>query len=201
MAVPKENVGQVEADMQLVERILDGDEDAFDKLVGHYQNMVYNLSYRFMGNAHAAEDLTQEVFLKIFRSVRSFRGASTLKTWIYRITTNMALNRIKFNKRRRREKQVSIDRPLDADLPPMNESLPDERPGPERVAHSGEIQKRLQGALDEINEDQKAVVILRDVEGLSYEDIAQTLEINVGTVKSRLARGRANIQELLRDLL
>lgn len=201
MAVPKENVARVEADMQLVGRILDGDEDAFDELVGQYQNMVYNLSYRFMSNAQAAEDLTQEVFLKIFSSVRSFRGASTLKTWIYRITTNMALNRIKFNKRRRREKQVSIDRPLDADLPPMNESLPDERPGPERVARSGEIQKRLQEALDEINEDQKAVVILRDVEGLSYEDIAQALEINVGTVKSRLARGRANIQELLRDLL
>jgi RNA polymerase sigma-70 factor (ECF subfamily) len=201
VAVPKENEAQVEADFQLIERILDGDENAFDNLVGHYQNMVYNLSYRFMGNAQEAEDLTQEVFLKIFRSVRSFRGASTLKTWIYRITTNMALNRIKFNKRRRRERQISIDRPLEPDMPPMNESLPDERPGPERVAHSGEIQERLQEALDSINEDQKAVVILRDVEGLSYEDIAVALDINIGTVKSRLARGRAGIQELLRDLL
>ena len=201
MAVPKENEARVEADLQLIERILDGDDIAFDELVGQYQDMVFNLSYRFMGNAQEAEDLTQEVFLKIFRSLRSFRGASTLKTWIYRITTNMALNRIKFNKRRRRDRQISIDRPLEPDLPPMNESLPDERPGPDRFAHSGEIQQRLQKALDEINEDQKAVVILRDVEGLSYEDIALALEINIGTVKSRLARGRANIQELLKDLL
>jgi RNA polymerase sigma-70 factor, ECF subfamily len=201
VAVPEESKVQLEEDLGLIQRCLEGDEEGYEELVSRFQGMVYNLAYRFMGSPQEAEDLTQEVFLKIFRSLKSFRGASTLKTWIYRITTNMALNRLKFQRRRKRHRQVSIDQEMGQDLPPMSESLPDERPGPERQAHSTEITRRLQEALDSISADQKAAVILRDVEGLTYEEIAEALDINIGTVKSRLARGRSNIQEIMKDML
>jgi RNA polymerase sigma-70 factor (ECF subfamily) len=201
LSVREENTVQLDQDRELIERFLSGQDEAFEELVVAYQTMIFNLSFRFMGDAQEAEDLSQEVFLKIFKSLKQFRGASTLKTWIYRITTNMALNKLKFYKRRRRDKQVSIDKSMGESMPPMSESLPDNRPGPERRTLSTQIQRRLQEALDSINDDQKAVVILRDIEGLSYEEIAEALEINIGTVKSRLARGRTNIQDMMKDLL
>ncbi len=201
MAEGDDKRARLEAERALVRRCLVGEEDAFGELVLRYQQLVFNLAFRFMGNRQEAEDLSQEVFMKVFGSLRTFRRASTLKTWIYRITINMALNRLKWLQRRQRSRQVSIDRGADAELPPMSESLPDGSPGPESVLRGAEIGRRLQEALDELSRHQKAVLILRDVEGLSYDEIAATLKINIGTVKSRLARGRANVQERLKDLL
>lgn len=201
MTVREENSILVDEDRRLVQRCLEGQEEAFEELVERYQNMVYNLAYRFMGEPQEAEDLSQEVFLKVYRSLKGFRSDSTLKTWIYRITTNMALNRLKWFKRRRNDRQVSIDHERGASLPKMADTLSDSRPGPEHHVHATEIQQRLQDALDSISPDQKAVVILRDIEHFSYEEIAETLSINIGTVKSRLARGRSSIQELLKDLM
>jgi RNA polymerase sigma-70 factor (ECF subfamily) len=195
VATAEEKQDRLKQESELVKRCLDGDQRAHVELVRSFQNMVFNLAYNLLGNAQEAEDLSQEVFLKVFRR------DSTLKTWIYRITTNMAFNRIKWLRRRGRNRQVSIDHGSNADLPPMSESLPDAAPGPERHAHSSEIRKRLMAALDQLSDDQRAVVILRDVDGLSYEEIAETLGINIGTVKSRLARGRAGIQEKMRDML
>jgi len=191
----------LEEERALVSRCLAGKEGAFAELVERFQNLVFNLSYRFMGSPQEAEDLSQEVFLKIFRSLPTFRRASTLKTWIYRITTNMALNRIKWLRRRGQYRQVSIDVSVNENLPPLSESLPDRSPRPDNHARGAQIAERLQEALDELSDDQKAVVILRDIEGLSYDQIAGMLDINIGTVKSRLARGRANLQERLKDLL
>jgi RNA polymerase sigma-70 factor (ECF subfamily) len=188
-------------DRELIERCLAGREEAFDELVVRFQNMVFNLAWRFMGETQEAEDLTQEVFLKVFRSLRGFRGASSLKTWIYRITTNLALNRLKFNKRRRQNRQVSLDQAPAEDMPNLSEMVPDRRPGPEQRMHARQIESRLQEALDGLSDDQKAIVILRDVEGLSYEEIADALDVNIGTVKSRLARGRAGIQAMMKDML
>ena len=148
-----------------------------------------------------AEDLSQEVFLKVFHALKTFRKASSLKTWIYRITTNMSLNRLKGLRRRMHHRQVSIDERASIDLPPLSETLATGSPGPDAGIRSAQIQERMQQALDELSEEQKAVVILRDVEGLRYEEIAETLGINIGTVKSRLARGRYSMQEKLRDLL
>ena len=201
MAEGNDNRARLGEELSLVRRCLLGEEDACGELVLRYQQLVFNLAFRFMGNRQEAEDLSQEVFIKVFASLQTFRRASTLKTWIYRITTNMALNRLKWLQRRQHTRQVSIDHSADAELPPMSESLPDSTPGPESVLRGAEIGRRLQEALDELSRDQKAVLILRDIEGLSYDEIAETLEINIGTVKSRLARGRANVQERLRDLL
>ena len=201
MATAEDKRAQLDDERSLVRRCLAGEENSFADLVGRFQNMVFNLSYRFMGNPQEAEDLAQEVFLKVFRSLDTFRRQSTLKTWIYRITTNMALNRIKWLRRRGRHRQVSIDVSASEEMPPMSDSLPDSTPGPDKTVEGFQIGERLQEALDQLSDDQKAVVILRDVEGLSYEEIAETLGVNIGTVKSRLARGRGNMQQMLKDLL
>jgi RNA polymerase sigma-70 factor (ECF subfamily) len=201
VATAEEKQGRLEEERELVERCLKGDQSSFAEMVRRFQNMVFNLAYNFLGNPQEAEDLSQEVFLKVFRSLNSFRSDSTLKTWIYRITTNMAFNRIKWLRRRGRNRQISIDSNPSEELPPMSDSLADDAPGPERKARSVEIRIRLMAALDALSDEQKAVVILRDVEGMSYEEIAETLGINIGTVKSRLARGRANIQDTMRDML
>ncbi len=201
MATAEEKQDQLETERELVERVLAGEQGSFAELVRRFQNMVFNLAYNFLGNMQEAEDLSQEVFLKVYRSLGTFRRASTLKTWIYRITSNMALNRIKWLRRRGRNRQVSIDAGFNQDLPPMAESLPNDAPGPDKQVHGAQIRKRLMESLERLSDEQKAVVILRDIEGLSYEEIAVTLVINIGTVKSRLARGRANLQEMMRDLL
>lgn len=202
VAVPNVNEDQLKQDTDLVERcLISKDGSAFESLLICYQNMVFNLAFRFMGNRQEAEDLSQEVFLKVYKSLDSYRGASTLKTWIYRITTNMALNRLKFLKRRHENKQVSIDQDRPETTITLKESLPDQRPGQLQEIHADQIAIRLQRALDSISEDQKAVIILRDIEGFSYDDIASTLGTNVGTVKSRLARGRTQVQEIMRDML
>lgn len=201
MADPIENQSLAQDEKALVRRCLTGHEGAFEELVERFQNMVYNVAYRFLGGREEAEDLTQEVFLKVYYALKTFRRASSLKTWIYRITTNMSLNRLKKLRRRFHHRQVSLDAPLAQELPPLSEAIADGSPGPDSGVRSSQIQKRLQKALDELSDEQKAVVILRDIEGLSYEEIADSLGINIGTVKSRLARGRSNVQEKLRDLM
>lgn len=198
---PQGNPEQIRQDMKLVKRCLKGDQKAFTQMVEDYQNMVYTLAYRFLGDSGEAEDLAQEVFLKIYRSLKSFKGLSSLKTWIYRITTNMSLNRIKFLQRRKKNNQVQLEGDANSDTLAPIDTLSDKAPRPDRNVHAGDISDRLQQALAEITPEQRAVVILRDIEGLTYEEIAGNLEINLGTVKSRLARGRMNIQEKLRDLL
>lgn len=188
-------------DMVLVRKCLSGDQEAFATVVQDYQGMVYNLAYRFLGEKGEAEDLAQEVFLKVYKSLKSFKGKSTLKTWIYRITSNMALNRIKFLQRRHRHGQVNLEGDGREDRLAPIDTLSDSQPDPLKRVHASDISERLQAALDELSPEQRAVVILRDIEGFTYDHIAETLDLNLGTVKSRLARGRMNIQELMRDLL
>jgi RNA polymerase sigma-70 factor (ECF subfamily) len=195
------NPEQMRTDMQLVRRCLAGEQGAFVEIVEAYQNMVYNLAYRFLGDSGEAEDLAQEVFLKVYRSLKSFKGLSTLKTWIYRIASNMSLNRIKYLQRRKKNSQVQLEGDANSEgLAPID-TLSDAAPGPEKEMHGRDINLRLQQALLNLSPEQQAVVILRDIEGLTYEEISVALDVNLGTVKSRLARGRMNIQEQMRDLL
>jgi RNA polymerase sigma-70 factor (ECF subfamily) len=200
-ALPETNDNQHAQDARLVQQCLAGEDDAFAELISLYQSMVFNLSYRMTSNWHEAEDLTQEVFLKVSRSLQSFRGHSALKTWIYRITVNMALNRIKYHKRRKANSHASLHARRTESSPSLEERLPDHTPSPDRMVGSVQINQRLQQALGKLVHDQRTVVILRDVQGLTYEEIAGALEIRIGTVKSRLARGRAALQTMLKDLL
>src|ERR1700754_2675126 len=183
---------------RLVTELQAGSETAFDWLVTHYHGPVYNLILSMLGDVADAADGTQEVFLKAFRGIRSFRQGSSLKTWLYRIAIREALNHKRWFKRHL-QKNVSIDaEPEEGHAAIEIEDLA-QTPFDQFAAH--EIQAAVQSALQQIPDVFRSAVILRDLEGLSYEEVAEVLECSVGTVKSRILRGRRALKDLLEPLL
>jgi len=188
-----------QAEAPFIERLKRGDAAAFETLVNERSGEIYGLLYRLTENAEEARDLTQETFLRAFQSIVHFRGDSDLRTWIYRIAINQARNRWRWWRRRRRDATVSIDAPefgggrlgLIATL--KSNTIKD----PEQDTLANERERALKKALSSLRRVYREAVVLRDIEGFAYEEIAATLGISVGTVKSRLARGR---QELRRKL-
>lgn len=187
-----------QAEVQFIERLKRGDAAAFETLVNERSGEIYGLLYRLTENAEEARDLTQETFLRAFQSIMHFRGESDLRTWIYRIAINQARNRWRWWRRRRRDATVSIDAPEFGGRLGLIATLKAEQPkDPEQDTLANERERALRKALSSLRRVYREAVILRDIEGFAYEEIAATLEISVGTVKSRLARGR---QELRRKL-
>jgi RNA polymerase sigma-70 factor (ECF subfamily) len=180
----------------LIERCALGDEAAFGELVAEHQGMVVQLAINLLGDRDEALDLSQEVFLRVFRTITRFRGQSSLRTWIYRIAVNQARNRHRFWRRRHRAEQVS----LDAHVETHGELLSGGETGPDRVLAQKELARRLQHALDALPFDQRTAIVLREVDGLSYEEIAYSLGIAAGTVKSRLTRARQTLRQELREV-
>jgi RNA polymerase sigma-70 factor (ECF subfamily) len=180
----------------LIARCAAGDETACAELVALHQRMVYGLAFTLLGNHDDALDLSQEVFLRVFRTLGRFRGQSALRTWIYRIVVNQARNRQRWWRRRRRADQVSLDEYLQkfGDLESRHEVLPD------RLLASKETAAKIWQALDRLPFDQRTALILREVEGLRYEEIAYSLDLALGTVKSRLTRARQALREELLGL-
>jgi RNA polymerase sigma-70 factor (ECF subfamily) len=158
--------------------------------------MVFQLALHLLGDAQEAMDLSQEVFLRVFRTLPQFRGQSSLRTWIYRIVLNQASNRQRWWRRRFRSHQVALDEHVE-----NHGELPESRSfaSPDRVLQQNETAARVWGALSELPFDQRAAIVLREIDGLSYEEIAESLGIAVGTVKSRLARARLNLRGALRE--
>jgi len=183
---------------QFIERLRAGETAAFDRLVHERSGEVYALLYRLTEDPEEARDLTQETFLRVFQSIDRFRGDADLKTWIYRIALNQARNRWRWWRRRRRDATVSLDAsPAGSTAQPLDAQLRDRGAGPEQETLRREREAVLRRALRSLGGAYREVVVLRDVEGFTYEEIAATLEISIGTVKSRLSRGR---QELRRKL-
>jgi RNA polymerase sigma-70 factor (ECF subfamily) len=183
---------------QLVSQLQAGSETAFDWLVTHYHGPVYSLIFSMVGNVSDASDGTQEVFLKAFRGVRSFRQGSSLKTWLYRIAIHEALNHKRWFKRHL-QKNVSIDARPDEGVQALEIEDASATPFEQLAAH--EIQVAVHDALQQVPEVFRSAVVLRDLEGLSYEEVAEVLECSVGTVKSRILRGRRALRDLLDPLL
>jgi RNA polymerase sigma-70 factor (ECF subfamily) len=179
----------------LVQRCASGDEVACADLVAEHQRMVVQLAINLLGDRDEALDLSQEVFLRVFRTIRSFRGQSGLRTWIYRIAVNQARNRHRFWNRRHRADQVSLDEHVAA----HGEFLSGGESTPEQVLAQKELAGRLQHALDSLPFDQRTAIVLREIDGLSYEEIAYSLGIAIGTVKSRLTRARQALRLELRE--
>jgi RNA polymerase sigma-70 factor (ECF subfamily) len=183
---------------QFIDRLKQGDAAAFETLVHERSGEIYGLLYRLTENSEEARDLTQETFLRAFQSINHFRGDSDLKTWIYRIAINQARNRWRWWRRRRRDSTVSIDSTdVDGRQSLIATLRADSSSDPEQDTLAHERERALRKALSGLRQVYREAVILRDIEGFAYEEIAATLEISVGTVKSRLARGR---QELRRKL-
>lgn len=183
---------------ELVHELQAGSETAFDWLVTHYHAPVYNLILSMLGDTSDAADGTQEVFLKAFRGIRSFRQGSSLKTWLYRIAIREALNHKRWFKRHL-QKNVSID--AEPEEGHAHIDVEDLSATPFEQLATQEIQIAVQGALHQVPDVFRTAVILRDLEGLSYEEVAEVLECSVGTVKSRILRGRRALREILEPLL
>jgi RNA polymerase sigma-70 factor (ECF subfamily) len=183
---------------ELVNELQAGSETAFDWLVTHYHGPVYNLILGMLGDSSDSADASQEVFLKAFKGIHSFRQGSSLKTWLYRIAIREALNHRRWFKRHL-QKNISIDAEPDEGCSPIEIEDLSATPFDQLAAH--EIQTAVHGALQQVPDVFRSAVILRDLEGLSYEEVAEVLDCSVGTVKSRILRGRRALREILEPLL
>lgn len=181
----------------LIQRCAAGDETACAELVAEHERMVFQLAFHLLGDRDEALDLSQEVFLRVFRTIHSFRGQSALRTWIYRIVINQARNRQRWWRRRHRGDQVSLDQHLleHGDVGQAG----DAESSPHRALARKELASRLWQALNALPFDQRTVVVLREIDGLSYDEIAFSLGVAIGTVKSRLTRARTTLRHDLRE--
>ncbi len=195
-----------EADRALVERAAVGDGAAFEQLVLRYQDRVYGLALRLTGRPEEAEDVAQEAFLRAYKGLAAFAGRSSFYTWLFRITFNAAHSEVRtLGRRHAREKVLPIGAAADEDGDgPLNPGVADPPsldPGPAAVVETADSAERVRRAIDELEPDYRAVVVLRDVEGLSYGEIAEVVGASRAAVKSRIHRARAALASRLRDLL
>ena len=182
-------------DSWLVEGLRQGTEAAYEALIAEYQQPVYNLAVRLLSDSSDASDVVQEVFLKVFRKIGAFRGDSSLKTWIYRIAVNEAYNYQRWFGRHRKQ-EVGLDEEEEGTLN-YSQRLPDPSRSPFDCVADQEQHKLVEGALARLNPSYRMAVVLRDIEELSYEEIAEILQVALGTVKSRILRGREALRKEL----
>lgn len=174
---------------RLIERASGGDPSAFNELMAMHEKRMYAVALRMFANREDAQDCLQEAMLRVYRAIGSFKGQSSFATWVYRITMNTCLDELR---RKKNRQATSLDNLLDQGWGPT-----DGENVPERQAIQAETRRQLSGLIRELPEDMRSAVVLRDVQGYSYEEIAQILDVNVGTIKSRISRGREKLREKL----
>ena len=188
------------AETEFIEKLKAGDAGAFDTLANRYASDIYGLMFRLTQDAEEASDLTQETFLSALKAIQKFRGEADLKTWLFRIAINESRNRFRWWKRRRRDVTISLDMTIGESETPLSETFSSDTLNPEEKTLRGEREKLLREALNNLPDIFREAVVLCDIEGLSYEEIAQTLEVNIGTIKSRIARGREELRRKLEGI-
>ena len=176
-------------------RLKANEDAAYDELVRTYHASIFHVAYRMLGDAGDASDAVQEIFVKVFKNIQGFRGDSALKTWIFRIALSEILNRLRWWKRRFRSSTVSLDEKPEENRSPIQ--IADLRPSPHQVLESKEREQAIQQALTRLSGEHRSILILRDIEGFSYNEISDVLGVSIGTVKSRLARARADMRKSL----
>jgi RNA polymerase sigma-70 factor, ECF subfamily len=189
-----------DTDHQLVKECVRGNRRAFDQLVEKYYKRIYNLAYRFVNDPEEANDLAQEIFTAAYQNIKRFRGDAKFSTWLFQIASNRGKNRFKYLKRRGLLGNRASGEG-DEDREQSDNSIPDNSGNPEDLLASAQIQKLVQDAIDGLDPDHKEIVILRDIEGFSYDEIAQMLGLPEGTTKSRLHRARMIVKEKLKKVL
>ncbi len=186
---------------QLVARLKKQDEQAFNELVRLYQGRIFRLVFRMIGDRAEAEDLAQEVFVTVFKSIEGFRGDAKLSTWLYRVASNHCKNRIKYLGRRARGKKKELDEIADAsaiESATMNTSA--QVPRPDEALQGRQIERFVQMGLAQLPDEQRELVVLRDIENMTYEEIQEVTKLAAGTVKSRLHRARLALASKVREL-
>lgn len=180
---------------QLIRRAQAGDNDAFEALLRLHEKRVYNLCLRMSANADDALDLSQEAFIKAWRALGQYQFEASFSTWLFRLTSNVCLD---FLRRKKRRQELSLTESYEDSDAGEELSLPDPQPLPEEQAVTGETRRELAQAMARLAPDHREILQLRVVEDLSYEQIAEILDIRVGTVKSRLARARLSLRKILK---
>lgn len=182
-------------DEELVRAFLEGDREAFEELVRRYHPVVLNMASRLLGNRNDAADVCQEVFILLLRKLGSFRGEAKFSTWLYRVSLNACHDHA-----RRARRHVSLSESPGEDMPEMEQLLPDEGlEGPEESMEREEVRRKVQEAIRRLPPKFKEVIYLHDISGCNYKEVAEILDINLGTVKSRLNRARARLAGELED--
>ncbi len=184
---------------EFVEKLRQGDSGAFDTLVTRYASDIYGLLISITRDPEEASDLTQETFLRALKAITKFRGDADLKTWLFRIAINQSRNRFRWWKSRKRDKTVSLDAPVGASEIPLGATIPCSSSDPEEDILRKEREEILHEALSKLPIIYKDVLLLCDIQGFSYEEISVTLDLNLGTVKSRIARGREELRKKLKS--
>ncbi len=190
-------MGEKQIDLELVRRVQAGDKSAFDVLVLKYQQKVINLVTRYVHDPHIAMDVSQESFIKAYRGLKNFRGDSAFYTWLYRISINTAKNYLVSKKRRMPDDDIDAQEAEQYDGGGKLREIST----PEREALTDEIQATVQSAIDALPDDLRIAIILRELEGLSYEEISETMSCPIGTVRSRIFRARESIEAELAPFL
>lgn len=179
-------------EQELISEAKKNNADAFCELISPYTGQLLNYAFRMLKNHEDAEDALQEAYLKIYNSLNKFEGNSSFKTWIYRIVTNVCLDMLRKQKRNSTTTLSITDEDGEHEL-----LLPDDTYMPERIAQKNAALDALQKALSSLNDEHRAIITLRDIDGFSYEEIADAMNISLGTVKSRISRARIRLKELL----
>ena len=176
-------------EQELVRAAAGGDTEAFERLVRTYENKIYHLALRMCGSSEEASDIAQEAFLAAWRGLPSFRGEANFATWLYRLTSNAAIDYLRRQKKERGD--MSLD---DEDL---GLDAVDTGPGPQDAAERTEVRTAVAAGLQQLSEGHRQVLVLREIQGLSYEEIADVLEVDLGPVKSRISRARTALRKIL----
>jgi RNA polymerase sigma-70 factor (ECF subfamily) len=190
----------ISPDIALVDRCRRDDASAFDEVLGRYKNKLYNYIFRMVGNSDDAEDITQEVFVRMFISLDTFRRQSSLHTWLFRIAGNLCIDHFRRGKKLRSH-AYSLDEPYQGDEDGSGRELPDSTFEPHRLLENQEMSEQIQMALGQLPEKLRAVLILHDIEDLPYDEIAQIVGCPLGTVKSRLFHARQHLRRRLSGYL
>jgi RNA polymerase sigma-70 factor (ECF subfamily) len=194
----KKRVGSPEGDAALVRAIQAGDIAAFDQLVLKHKDKLFNLVYWFLGDYQEANDCAQETFIKVFKSLKKFRFESAFSTWLYRIAMNTCKNRLKSSAYRWKKKTVPLENPEGSNDGNFTFAIRNDSTSPVNELEKKERMMLIQKSINSLPEEQKRLVVLRDIQGLSYDEIADISGLNLGTVKSRLARGRLELRNKLK---
>ncbi len=181
-------------EMTLVKRAQKGDGKAFEMLIEEHFKKIYNIAFRMTNNADDASDMTQEVMIKLFKNITSFKGDSKFSTWVYRVATNTCLDELK---KIRRNSHTSLNAEYDTGDGEITYDAPDTEPTPEQYVEKRELSEMVAKAIGCLSPEHRAVIVLRDIKGFSYEEIADVLKCSSGTVKSRINRARAQLKNIL----
>lgn len=179
---------------ELIKRAKNGEKSAFEEIIGLYEKKVFSTIYYMVKNEHEVEDIAQEVFVKIYKNLKNFKEESSLYTWIYRITINVCIDEIK-----KKKNVVYIDEKLQTDEGEVEFQLEDESKGPDELAEDEELKRKLTECIRKLPVDQSTMIILRDIKGFTYMEIAEMTKMNLGTVKSKINRARASLKRILEE--